>query len=125
MHRGRFRGIQRNVVLGGVLQSDEESLCTLQGLFPEHVAVLEVELQANSPISGRCSPRVRQIAPNVKENKEFAKWIQDWILVIQQHRASFEHTRPVKRGSADGQEHSDSAHLSGLKRGAVSGRHIA
>jgi hypothetical protein len=57
------------------------------------------------------------MAPKIKENKEFAKWFRDWIAVIQQNRASLERTLPEKTASADGQEHSDGAHLFGPKCG--------
>jgi hypothetical protein len=65
------------------------------------------------------------MTPKFKENKEFAKWLRDWIAVIQQNRASVEHTPPQKTARADGQEHSDGAHLFGPKRRAASGRYVA
>ncbi len=65
------------------------------------------------------------MTPKVKENKEFARWLRDWIKVIQRNRAPVEHTLPEKTASADGQEHSDDAHLFGPKRRAASGRYVA
>ena len=65
------------------------------------------------------------MTPKVKENKEFARWLRDWIKVIQRNPAPVEHTPPEKTASADGQEHSDDAHLSGPRRRAASGRYVA
>ena len=56
-----------------------------------------------------------------KENREFAKCLRDWIAVIQQNRASIEHTPPQRTARAARQEHSDGGHF-GPKR-APSGRY--
>lgn len=34
--------------------------------------------------------------PNVEQNKEFAKWFQNWIEVIKQGRVSVQHIPPEK-----------------------------
>jgi hypothetical protein len=59
-----------------------------------------------------------------KENKEFARCLRDRIPVIQQNRASVEHTPPQKTARADRQEHADSRHF-GPKRRAASARYVA
>ena len=61
----------------------------------------------------------------IDKNKEFAKWLRNWTTVIQQNRARIEHTPPEKPVGADGQEHSDGAHLFRPKLRAASGRHVA
>jgi hypothetical protein len=61
----------------------------------------------------------------IKENKEFAKWVRDWIPLIQQNRAWVEHTPPEKTVGANGQEYSEGAHLFGPKPRAASGRYVA
>lgn len=65
------------------------------------------------------------MTPKVKENKEFARWLRDWIKVIQGNRAPVEHTPPEKTASAEGQEHSDDTHLFGPRRRAAFGRYAA
>ena len=65
------------------------------------------------------------MAPKVKENREFIKWLRDWIAAIQQNGASVEHTPPEKTTRTNGQEHSDGAHLLGPKRRAKFGRYVA
>ena len=61
----------------------------------------------------------------IDKNKEFAKWLRNWTIVTQQNRARVEHTPPEKPVGADGQEHSEGAHLLGPKRRAASGRSVA
>jgi hypothetical protein len=61
----------------------------------------------------------------IEENKEFAKWLRNWTIVTQQNRARVEHTPPEKPVGANGQEHSEAAHLLGRKRRAASGRSVA
>ncbi len=65
------------------------------------------------------------MTPRHKENEEFAKWVRDWIAVIEQKRDSVEGELSEKTGSADKQEHSDGAHSSDPKLGAESGRFAA
>jgi hypothetical protein len=50
------------------------------------------------------------MTPKVKENKEFAKWLRDWIAAIQQNRASAKDPAPDKTPRTDAHEHSDGAH---------------
>ena len=61
----------------------------------------------------------------IDKNKEFAKWLRNWTIVTQQNRARVEHTPPEKPVGANGQEHSEAAHLLGRKRRAASGRSVA
>ena len=65
------------------------------------------------------------MTPKVKENKEFANWLRDWINVIQRNPVRVEHTPRVKTASADGQEYSDDPHLFGPRRRSASGRYVA
>ena len=65
------------------------------------------------------------MTPKVKENKDFARWLWDWTAAIQQKRASAEHTPAEETARADGQEHSDGAHLFGPKQRAASGKQVA
>ena len=39
------------------------------------------------------------MTPKVKESKEFAKWLRDWIAAVQQDRAMIQHAPPEKRRS--------------------------
>jgi hypothetical protein len=55
------------------------------------------------------------MTPKVEEKAVFANWFRDWLAVIQQSRACVEGILPENAGSADGQEHSDGAHLLGPK----------
>jgi hypothetical protein len=43
-------------------------------------------------------------------NKEFAKWLRDWVAAIQQNRASAKDPAPDKTPRTDAHEHSDGAH---------------
>jgi ferric-dicitrate binding protein FerR (iron transport regulator) len=63
--------------------------------------------------------------PKVKENKDFEKWMRDWIAASQQNRAPVQDTLREKTSSADLEEPSDDAQLSAPKRRAVSSRHVA
>jgi len=65
------------------------------------------------------------MTPRHKENIEFAKWVRDWIAVIEQKRDSVEGKLSEKTASADKQEHSDGAHLSDPKLRPESGRFVA
>jgi hypothetical protein len=42
------------------------------------------------------------MAPEVKRNKEFAKWLRHWIAAVQQNRPSIERTLREKTASPDG-----------------------
>ena len=64
------------------------------------------------------------MTPKVKENKEFAKWLQDWTAVTQQNRTSVDHTPPEKTARADRQKHPDGAHLPGPNQRAASGEKV-
>jgi hypothetical protein len=59
------------------------------------------------------------MTPKHTEDKEFAKWIRDWIAAIQQNRDSVEGKLSEKKASADKQKHSDGA-LAGPKLRAKS-----
>jgi hypothetical protein len=48
------------------------------------------------------------MTPKHKENKEFVKWVRDWIAVIEQNRDPVELSE--KTASADKQEHSEDAY---------------
>jgi len=62
---------------------------------------------------------------NIEENKAFAKWLRDWIALIQQNR-SWAEQRPLETVvGTNGQEHSEGAHLLGPKRRAACGRYLA
>ena len=65
------------------------------------------------------------MTPRHQENEEFAKWVRDWIAVIQQKRDSVEGKLSEKTASDDKEEHSDGAHLSDPKLRAESGRFAA
>ena len=60
-----------------------------------------------------------------KENEEFAKWVRDWIAVIEQKRDSVEGKLSEKTASDDKEEPSDGAHLSDPKLRAESARFTA
>jgi len=49
------------------------------------------------------------MTPKHKENKEFVKWVRDWLAVIEQNRDPVEGKLSEKTTSADKQEHSDDA----------------
>ena len=63
------------------------------------------------------------MTPEVKENTAFANWFRDLIAVIHEHRAPAERI-PANMTIADGQEHSDGAHLVGPRLPAASGRRV-
>ena len=42
------------------------------------------------------------MAPEIKRNKEFAKWLRHWIAPVRQNRPSIERTLREKTGSPDG-----------------------
>jgi hypothetical protein len=65
------------------------------------------------------------MTPKHKENEKFAKWIRDWIAVIEQQRDPVEGKLSEKTASTDKQEHSDGAHLLDPKLHAESGRFAA
>jgi hypothetical protein len=65
------------------------------------------------------------MTPKHTENKEFAKWVRDWIAAIQRNRDSVEGKLSEKKPSADKQKHSDGAYLPGPKFRAESGRFSA
>lgn len=65
------------------------------------------------------------MTPKLKVDNQFAKWFRDWVAVIQRSRASVEHTPSEKTAAANGQEHSDGAHLFGPKLRTASGRYFA
>jgi hypothetical protein len=46
------------------------------------------------------------MTPEVKENDEFAKWLEQWFAGIQQSRVLSEQIPPEKRASAGRQRHS-------------------
>jgi len=62
------------------------------------------------------------MTPKYKENKEFAKWVRDWIAAIEQKGDSVEGRLFEKTASADKQEHADGAHLLDPKLHAESDR---
>jgi len=75
-----------------------------------------------------CSMTVRpkeSMTPKHKENNEFAKWVRDWIAVIQQNRDPVEGRLSEKTAHADKQEYSDGTCLLGPKLRAESGRFAA
>ena len=61
------------------------------------------------------------MTPKHKENKQFAKWVRDWIAVIQLNRDPVEGKLSEKTVRADKQEHSEGAYLFGQKLRAESG----
>jgi hypothetical protein len=65
------------------------------------------------------------MTPRHDENEEFAKWVKDWIAVIEQKRDSVEGKLSEKTASDDKEEPSDGAHLSDPKLRAESGRFAA
>jgi hypothetical protein len=64
------------------------------------------------------------MTPKVEGNKDFAKWLRDWIEVIQQNRASGERIPPEKTASTAPQAYSDGAPLLGAKRRAAFGEYV-
>jgi hypothetical protein len=63
------------------------------------------------------------MTPKHKENKEFVKWVRDWIAVIEQNRDPG--TLSEKTASPDKQEHSEDAYPLTPKPRAESGRFAA
>jgi hypothetical protein len=68
----------------------------------------------SSRIGSRSRGQKEPMPPKVKENKEFAKWLRNWTIAIQQNRRLVEHT-PQKTKTF-------SAHLFGLIIASCSGR---
>ena len=65
------------------------------------------------------------MTPKQKENKEFAKWVRDWIAAIQQNRDPDAGKLSEKTVSAEKQEHSEDAYPLTPKPRAESGRFAA
>jgi hypothetical protein len=65
------------------------------------------------------------MTPKHKENKEFAKWVRDWIAAIGQNRDPVEGKLSEKTTSADKQKRSDDAYPLTPKPRAESGRFAA
>jgi hypothetical protein len=63
------------------------------------------------------------MTPKHEENKEFVKWVRDWIAVIEQNRDPG--TPSEKTASSDKQEHSEDAYPLTPKPRAESGRFAA